>query len=244
LRRRWKANNEAIGVGYASYNEGSGDSRLMTQDPRLSIITAIEAQKKRGTRRSIFVDGEFVAGVHEEIVLALGLSVGQSFDRDRLVDLVKAETLRKARESALRLISYRDRSVSEVRKRLIGSDFAEETVEEVVDQLSRAGLLDDGKFIRDWVRSRSASKPMGKTRLAWELRSKGVEAVKVDEALTEIDDQAEYELARSVARDRLRKMDREDPSTRGKLSSFLARRGFSWDAIARVVDEAMPGDEV
>lgn len=215
----------------------------MTQDPRLSVITAIEAQKRRGTRRSIFVDGEFLIGVHEEVVIQLGLSVGQSFDRERLVELVKAETARKARESALRLISYRDRSISEVRKRLIGSDFPEEAVEEVIDQLARAGLLDDEKFSRDWVRSRTASKPMGKTRLAWELRSKGVQAEKVDDALATIDDEAELELARSVAQDKLRKMDREDPTTRTRLGSFLARRGFSWDVISRAVDDALPGED-
>ena len=48
-------------------------------------ITAIEAQKRRGDRRSIFVDGEFVVGAHEEVVLTLGLSIGQRFDEEQLV---------------------------------------------------------------------------------------------------------------------------------------------------------------
>jgi len=203
----------------------------------LSVITAIEAQKKRGTRRSIFVDGEFVAGVHEDVVAALNLGVGQAFDRDRLIGLVRAETMRKARERALRLIGYRDRSKSEIRKRLVGSDYPEDIVEEVVDQLSRAGLLDDRKFSRDWVKSRTASKPMGRTRLAWELRSRGVDAPTVEQALEGLDEETEHGLACSVAEDKLRKMDREDPSVRAKLGSLLRRRGFSWDVIARALDE-------
>ena len=185
------------------------------------------------------MDGEFVAGVHEDVAAALNLGVGQSFDRDRLVELVKAETMRKARERALRLIGYRDRSKSEIRKRLVGSDFPEDIVEEVVDHLSRAGLLDDRKFSRDWVKSRTASKPMGRTRLAWELRSRGVDAPIVEQALEGLDQEAEYGLARSVAEARLRKMDRDDPSVRSKLGSFLRRRGFSWDVIERVLDEPL-----
>jgi regulatory protein len=207
----------------------------------MSTITAIEAQKKRGNRRSIFVDGEFVAGVHEDIVVALGLAVGQTLDRDRLAELLKAETVRKARESAIRLINYRDRSVSEVRRRLIGDDFPQEVVDDVIDQLSRAGLLDDGKFSRDWVKARSASKPMGRTRLAWELKSRGVDAPTVDEALEAVDEAAECELARSVAAQKLKKMDCSDPLTRNRLGSFLRRRGFDWNVISRVVDELCPG---
>jgi len=202
----------------------------------VNVITAIEAQKKRGNRRSIFVDGKFAAGAHEDVVLALGLSVGQAFDKDRLIELLKAKTARKARESALRLLSYRDRSRSEIRRRLIGSDFPEDIVEEVVDQLSRTGLLDDGKFSRDWVNSRTVSKPMGRTRLAWELRSKGVEAPVVEEALEGLNEDAEYELACSVAARKMEKMDREDPSFRNKLTSFLRRRGFGWDVIGKVFD--------
>jgi len=188
------------------------------------------------------VDGEFVLGVHEDVVLALGLSVGQVFDKDRLVDLLKAETKRKAHDSALRLIGYRDRSVSEVRKRLIGNEYPEDIVDEVIEQLSRAGLLDDGKFSRDWVKARSASKPMGKTRLAWELRSKGVEAPMVDEVLEGLDEEAECEMAYSVAAQKVRKMDSGDPSMKSKLGSFLRRRGFSWDVITKVLDRVCPGD--
>lgn len=207
----------------------------------MSTITAIEVQKNRGNRRSIFVDGEFIAGVHEEVTFALGLSVGQTFDKERLVDLLKAETKRKARESALRLISYRDRSISELRKRLIRTDYPEDIVDEVIDQLSNSGLLDDEKFSRDWIKARSASKPMGKTRLAWELRSRGVEAPLVEESLEGLDDDTEYELAYSVVAGKLAKINKNDPTLRNKLGSLLRRRGFTWEIITRVID-ALCGD--
>ncbi len=203
----------------------------------MNVITAIEPQKRREDRRSIFVDGEFVAGVHADVVLALNLSVGQSLDKERLIDLLKAETARKARESALRLIGYRDRTRSEIRKRLIGSEFPEDIVEEVIEQLAAVGLIDDEKFSRNWVKSRSAGRPMGKMRLAWELRAKGVDAPVVEEALENIDEEKEFELAMSLAQKKLEKTDRTDPLLKNRLSSFLRRRGFGWDVISRVYDE-------
>ncbi|MCL5103724.1 MAG: RecX family transcriptional regulator [Armatimonadetes bacterium] len=205
-------------------------------------ITAIEAQKRRGDRRSIFVDGRFVVGAHEEVVLALGLSIGQRFDEEQLVEIIRAETVRKARERALHLLSYRDRSISEVRKRLIGSDFPEDVVEDIVKELSGTGFLDDQKFSRDWVKARSASKPMGKTRLAWELRAKGVDAPVVDEALEDLDEESEFRLALATAEKKVHKADRDDPALKGRLSSFLRRRGFGWEVITRVIGEICPED--
>ncbi|MGQ9455375.1 MAG: regulatory protein RecX [Armatimonadota bacterium] len=203
----------------------------------MGIITAIEVQKKRGRRRSIFVDGQFVIGVHDDVVTALNLSVGQHFDHEQLQKLVKAETFRKAYEGALKLLAYRDRSISEIRKRLLSADFPEDVVDEVVSRLSNEGMLDDKKFSQEWVSSRATSKPMGKTRLVWELRSKGVDTDIIEEVLNDFDDDTELMLARSAAQDKFRRVNREDPSFRTRLTSFLMRRGFDWDVIRRVVDE-------
>jgi len=209
----------------------------------MSKITAIEPQKRCGDRRSIFVDGEFVAGAHEDVIFALNLKVGQTFDPERLAEVIRTETAHKARDSALRLLSFRDRTKSEVRKRLIGSDYPEDIVDEVIDQLSRMGFLDDEKFSRDWVKSRTTSKPMGKARLVWELRAKGVDQPMVDEALEGLDEDAEYELALAAARKKAEKADISDPSFRNRLASFLRRRGFGWDAISKALDELCPGDQ-
>ena len=203
-------------------------------------ITAIEAQKKRSDRVSIFVDGQFVAGAHAEVAVALGLTVGQALDADRLAEVIRKETTRKARESALRLLSYRDRSESEIRRRLVGNDFPEEIVDEVVSHLARVGLVDDGKFSRDWVKSRTVSRPMGRTRLAWELRAKGVDAPNIEEALESLDENAEYEMALSLAAKKAERSDTSDPAFRTRTASFLRRRGFRWDAVAKALDEVCP----
>lgn len=209
----------------------------------MGVITAIEAQKRRGDRRSIFVDGDFVAGAHEEVILALGLRVGQTFDNERLTQVIKQETSRKALEKALRLLSYRDRTKSEIQKRLLGDDFPEDIVDDVIGRLLDMGYLDDRQFSRDWVKTRTIAKPMGRTRLAWELRAKGVDAPAVEEALEGLDENAEYELALSLAQKKAERSDAGDPSFRTRTASFLRRRGFGWSAIARALDEIAPERE-
>ncbi len=208
----------------------------------MGVITAIEAQKRRGDRMSIFVDGDFVCGAHEEVIVALSLRVGQTFDNERLTQVIEQETRRKALDKALRLLSYRDRTRSEIRKRLLGEDFPEDIVDDVVDRLLGMGYLDDRKFSRDWVKARTIAKPMGRTRLACELRAKGVDAPAVEEALESLDENAEYELALSLARKKAEKSDTGDPAFRTRTASFLRRRGFGWAAIAGALDELCPQD--
>jgi regulatory protein len=72
--------------------------------------------------------------------------------------------------------------------------------------------------------------------LTFELRQKGVS----DEVIEEIFDQtggADEDLAYQAACKQARKLkDLEWPDFRRKLGGFLARRGFTYDVIAPVVD--------
>jgi regulatory protein len=149
---------------------------LPTDDRRWLVarITAIEPQKKRSNRRSIYVDGQFAAGVDEEVVVRLKLGVGQDVDPARLALVLRAEEIRRARESALTLLDYRARTTAELERRLTGKGYPEEVVAEVIADLTRAGLVDDERFAAQWVAGRLASRPSGRARLAWELRSKGL----------------------------------------------------------------------
>jgi len=203
----------------------------------LSEITAIEPQKKRADRVSVFIDGEFVVGVGADVAAAAGLFVGMSVDSNDLNTLLRAELARKARERAIRLIQYRDRSVEEVRRRLAGEDFPPDVIDEVMEFLARTELVDDKKFSRDWVEARTAAKPMGKARLARELFARGIDREVVEEATGAIDDGTEYELAMALARKKSAAADLSDRANRDRLASFLARRGFDWDTIRRVLGD-------
>ena len=80
-------------------------------------ITVIERQKRRSRRCSLFIDGNFVCGVDEEIVLKLNLEVGQEVDEAQIRRIIFKEEARKAKDYALNLLSFRPRSTKEVRDR-------------------------------------------------------------------------------------------------------------------------------
>lgn len=113
-------------------------------------------------------------------------------------------------------------------------DFPEEEIDAVMDRLERAQLLDDNDFAQQWVRSRHLHSGKGRTALRHELRNKGVDQVIIEDALSQVDDEAEHDRAaemlrrktsRLTADDLLERADR-DRHTR-RLVAMLVRRGYS-----------------
>lgn len=209
-----------------------------------SRITAIEPQQKHSERRSIFVDGKFALGVDQEIVLRLNLSVGQAITERELGELTRAEVVRQAKESAFTLLSYRSRSEQELRRRLRQKDYPDDVVDQVMAELIQLDLVNDARFSQDWVQNRIQTRPMGRTRLAWELRQKGVELPTVAEVTEPVDPEMEEALALDLGRARLERMREPDVfAKRRRLASLLRRRGFSWEIVNRVLDSLIPQDE-
>lgn len=109
----------------------------------------------------------------------------------------------------------------------------------MVADLTARGYLDDGRFARQWVETRSA-RGYGPARLAAELRARGVPAALVRAALASREPSAELERARQAARRRLPSL-RHAPAERAaaRLRDHLLRRGFEAATAVQVVRELL-----
>jgi len=204
-------------------------------------ITAIEIQKNDPDRRSIYLDGVFSVGVSSEVVLTLGLYVGQEVGEQELEAVAYREDRRKAINSAINLLSYRDRTIGEIEKRLKKSkNYPDDLIGEVIEELTRLELVDDKKFSKDWVESRGKFKPKSRSALVAELRNKGIDKELAERAVENIDDEGEFKMAKSVAENAARKTSKEGDALVRYLSGVLARRGFNWEIIRRVLEEIEP----
>jgi regulatory protein len=142
--------------------------------------------------------------------------------------------LEAAKQVALKYIEYAPRTSAEVRQRLARARYEEEVIERVIADFERAGLLNDAQFSQDWVESRSRTKKYGKTRLANELRRKGISGEMVAEIVESMDEETQFQSALALARTRLSPELAADPAARRRLAAFLQRRGFGWEIIEKV----------
>ena len=146
-------------------------------------ITKIEIQKGRPRRRTLYVDGKFFAGVDGEVVERLGLEEDQEIEGGSLAEILQQEEIRRAKEYGLNLLSYRMRSVEEMRMRLTEKGFNGEVVDSVIGDLKRVELLDDQKFAMAWMRSQMETNPKWSYGLKMELGEKKVPEEIVQEVL-------------------------------------------------------------
>ncbi len=195
-------------------------------------ITALKAQKRNPNRVNVYLDGEFAFGLAR--IVAAWLAVGQRLSDERILELQQQDADEVAFQTALRYLNYRPRTETEVREHLAGKGISEVAVATTLERLRQGHLLDDRQFARDWVENQNTFRPRSRRALAFELRHKGVSAEDIEQTLeeTESDEALAYQAAQRPAQ-RLARL--EWPEFRIKLSQFLARRGFTYEAIAPTV---------
>lgn len=212
-------------------------------------ITALRVQKRNPERVNVYLDGEFAFGLAR--IVAAWLEIGQEID-DSKIDKLRAQDEREATyQRALRFLSYRPRTESEVVQNLRKHAVEEPVIEETIERLRRASLLDDSQFARSWVENRTIHRPRGRRALAYELRQKGVDRGAIDQALEDVD---EEQLAMEAARQQARKYrSLEWNDFRKKMFGYLSRRGFGYEYSANAIievwnentnDKSLSDDEV
>ena len=153
-----------------------------------------------------------------------GEAEGGLFDREA------EEAKSKVRSRALGLLDQRSRSRQELYDRLVQ---APEVVDEVLDDLAHAGLIDDAAFAAEWVRQRHKRRGKSRSVLDRELREKGVSQEDIDEALAQIDSADEEAMARALAEKKARSVKsvpadrKEREKALRRIVGVLARRGFN-----------------
>jgi len=198
-------------------------------------ITALRFQKRDENRVNVYLDGEFAFGL--AAIEAAHLQVGQTLSDDDVARLQEQDEVERAYEHALDFLSYRPRSEAEICRNLRRRNVDDEVVEAVVERLTRAGMLDDREFARYWAENRIQFNPRGANALGHELWGKGVPASIIAETLADLDEEA---AARKVLEAGVRRLAHLEPGDfRRKLGAYMARRGFSYEVITPLVEEAL-----
>ena len=151
---------------------------------------------------------------------------------------------RFALDRAVGYLAARARSRREIEQKLLQAGYRPCTVEMVIYKLQRENLLDDADFARQWVESRQHHK-LGRSRIAQELRRKGVSQDEAEEALSIIEDDDQLAGAIALAQKAAARIkpgeDMRKASSR--IAAMLARRGYSWDIAKEAIRQAL-SDEV
>lgn len=140
---------------------------------------------------------------------------------------------------ALRLLSQREHSRSELERKLAAYEQAPGELAQVLNDLQARDFINEGRVIDSVMHRRSGK--LGATRIKQELASKGLSGEAVTEALAGLRE-TEYSRALEVWR---KKFDRPttDPNDRAKQMRFLLTRGFSSEVVRKIVQGAAEDED-
>jgi regulatory protein len=175
------------------------------------------------------------------------LGAGDALSAEARALLLDADADIRVREAALTLLSYRARTRQELSRKLRGKRFDPVRIDDCLARLEERGLLSDSAVAAAFVRDRLRLRPSGRTRLASELRAKGVDADVAQESIAlvfEDEEVSDVDLARGVAEAWLarqpaqissalasRSHTPESGKAKRRLYGYLTRRGFRGDAL-------------
>lgn len=142
-----------------------------------------------------------------------------------------AERLQKAKDYALRYISYRPRTVWEVDKKLTDKGYDHQIIALTIKFLKEYCFLDDLEFARFWIGNRQKVKPCGSRRIYCELVQKGVAKSIIDTCLGEITPEQEEEAAAALVEKKCQRA----PFDYNKIRGFLLRRGYTPSVVNNIL---------
>lgn len=143
-------------------------------------------------------------------------------------------------ESAIHFLSFRPRSEKEVRDNLVRKKAPSGVIAKIIAWLKEQKFLNDEEFVKWWIEQRSQFRPKALRIIKLELKQKGISKEIIDALIQDsrFRIQEDLESAKKIVEKKIGKYKEMDKrEIYQKLGTHLARKGFSYDVIKKVLND-------
>ena len=196
-------------------------------------ILSIKRSTRYNDRIIVKLDDKSVFRVPEDAFILNPFHVGETVTVDEIEDYDDKMRLQEAKDAAFKLLSFRMRSIAEMRKRLKEKSFSQIEIDHVIDKLTKLNYLNDVEFGKAFVKEKIKNKKIGPKAIKSELFPHQLSPDFVDELIEsvykkyKINDLITFHLKRK----KIKKNTQMNKSDLSRLNNYLLRKGFEWDNI-------------
>ena len=196
-------------------------------------ILSIKRSNRYNDRIIVKLDDKSVFRVPEDAFVLNPFHVGETVTLDEIEDYDVKMRLQEAKDAAFKLLSFRMRSIAEMRKRLKEKSFSQIEIDHVIDKLTKLNYLNDVEFGKAFVKEKIKNKKIGPKAIKSELFPHQLSPDFVDELIEsvykkyKINDLITFHLKRK----KIKKNTQMNKSDLSRLNNYLLRKGFEWDNI-------------
>lgn len=202
-------------------------------------ITKIEQQLKNLTRYNIYIDGEFVLGVYDDTLLKYQLRKGDDLTAEKLAEIREYDEYNYGKNVAYKFLSYKPRSIKEVKNKLTYKKISKESVEKIIEHLKKYQFLNDENYAKLYLEQRISNKGMGKSMVTFKMIDKGIDKEMISKVIDEnYPEDKQIEAGKKLLEKYLKKKQKiEDKlELKKKCYQYLFSRGFSYSIISQILN--------
>lgn len=202
-------------------------------------ITNIEFRRRKPERFIVHFDDDEVHTFSPETALKHGFVMEKEFSEDEFFEIIKEDSIRRAKDQALRYLEIRPHSKKELMTKLLRKSFPREIIETALSDLKKVDLINDQIFTHQFIRNELNLRPGSKKLLRSKLIQKGVTSEIFEPILDKFYEQEDEEkIALQIAQKFLKTQGKLKADKRKeKLIRHLLNKGFDWEVIDSVVKE-------
>ncbi len=200
----------------------------------MPIITSIKQQKDKD-RVNVYLDDKFGFGIDLDNFVKLNLRVEQELSQVEINKIVSTSEHQKTLDKLLNFVTLRPRSKEEIKIWLRRKKIPEDMHPPLWKTLEKMGFTDDYQFAKWWVDQRLQFRAKSQKALKYELLMKGIDKEIIEKVLGEanIDEES---LIKKILEKNKRKWEKLDKKeAKQKMTEYLARLGFGWSLIKKVI---------
>ncbi len=196
-------------------------------------VTEVEEIGKHKFR--IHMEGAENIILYQAEVERYRLKAGEVISPALYEEMIENTVLRRARQKALALLKYMDRTEYELTCRLVSEEYPREVIRRTLDYVRSFHYLDDLRYSEAFIRTKSHTKSARQIQAL--LKQKGVSEEVIAEAMMqqeESEESAELEAIRLAVRRKAAHVHDLTREERVKLCASLYRKGFRMENIRKV----------
>ena len=194
---------------------------------------------KKGRNYRIKFDDNSTLLLDQDLLAKYNLYEDLEISNEHLTVITEDAGYRIVYSSALRILSGRSHSISELITKLKQKKYEEKFIDKVIARLVELEYLNDEKFANEYFQYALERKKSGPIKIIHELRKKGVSSEFIDKLNTE-DNEERFKLNAALLAEKklntlnIDKLGKE--KIRQKLYSFLQQKGYKSEIIYQVVN--------
>lgn len=198
-------------------------------------ITGVEEINK--SRSKVFIEQEFAFVLYKGELRLYHICEGADISQTDYEEIMNKVLPKRAKLRAMNLLKNREYTSKQLYDKLKEGCYPEQVIKEALDYVAGYHYTDDLRYAEDYITNHEATR--SRRRIEQDLRDRGIDRTVLEKAWQQWEQKGGIQDEETMIRQLLKKR-HYDPETadikeQRKTYGFLLRKGFSSDAVRRVL---------